>query len=140
MPARSPKVSLVDATEAKNRFGAVIKRVYAYEEHIIVRRGGLPMVVIVPMQDYARLMDAVSGAAPTAERPDVAPELEATLHAAAARAKLREFLAAAHATLPDVPADETETEIAAAIQATRKAARRSAGDAAPGHGRAARRR
>lgn len=140
MPARSPKVSMVDATEAKNRFGAVIKRAYAHEEHIIIRRGGLPMVAIVPMQDYARLMDAASGAAPAAERPDVGPELAAALRAAAARARLREFLAEAHAALPDEPAAETEAEIAAAIQATRQAARRPASDAAPVHGRAARRR
>lgn len=141
MPARSPKVSLVDATEAKNRFGAVIKRAYAHEEHIIVRRGGLPIVAIVPMQDYARLMDAATGAAAHTE---AAPELEAALRAAAARARLREFLAEAHAALPEMSPTETEAEteanIAAAIQATRQAAHRPAGHTAPGRKRAARRR
>lgn len=42
----------ITATEAKNRFGEVIRRVYKGGETLIVERGGLPMVVIIPVQEY----------------------------------------------------------------------------------------
>ena len=46
-------VRMVSATEAKNRFGAIIKQAYAGDEHLIVERGGIPVVVIVPIQDLS---------------------------------------------------------------------------------------
>ncbi|HIC95737.1 TPA: type II toxin-antitoxin system Phd/YefM family antitoxin [Candidatus Bipolaricaulota bacterium] len=42
----------ITATEAKNRFGEVIRRVYKNGETLIVERGGLPVVVIMPIQEY----------------------------------------------------------------------------------------
>ena len=42
----------ITATEAKNRFGEVIRRVYKNGETLIVERGGLPVMAIVPMQAY----------------------------------------------------------------------------------------
>ena len=42
----------ITATEAKNRFGEVIRRVYKNGETLIVERGGLPVMAIVPMQEY----------------------------------------------------------------------------------------
>jgi len=42
----------ITATEAKNRFGEVIRRVYKDGETLIVERGGLPVMAIVPMQEY----------------------------------------------------------------------------------------
>lgn len=119
MTIRNAKVTLVDATEAKNRFGAIMKRAYAGDEHIIVRRGGLPMVAIVPMQDYERLLAAASE---TQEPAGAGPEVEAAIRAAAARARLREFLAEVHASAPGVSPAEAEADITDAIQATRAAA------------------
>ena len=51
------EVYIAPATEAKNRFGEIIKRAYSNGEHIIVERGGIPVVAIVPIQDYERLID-----------------------------------------------------------------------------------
>jgi prevent-host-death family protein len=42
----------ISATEAKNRFGEVIRRVYKNGETLIVERGGLPVVVIMPVHQY----------------------------------------------------------------------------------------
>ena len=42
----------ITATEAKNRFGEVIRRVCKDGETLIVERGGLPVMAIVPMQEY----------------------------------------------------------------------------------------
>ena len=42
----------ITATEAKNRFGEVIRRVYKNGETLIVERGGLPVVVIMPVHNY----------------------------------------------------------------------------------------
>ncbi|MGQ9467085.1 MAG: type II toxin-antitoxin system Phd/YefM family antitoxin [Anaerolineae bacterium] len=44
--------TVISATEAKNRFGEVIRRVYRNGETFIVERDGLPVVVIMPVQRY----------------------------------------------------------------------------------------
>ena len=48
-------VRVVPASQAKNNFGAVIKRVYENEETQIIERGGLPVAAIVSMSDLERL-------------------------------------------------------------------------------------
>ena len=64
----------ITATEAKNRFGEVIRRVYRDGETLIVERGGLPVMAIMPVQEYqsqmnkqARFAQAVRAAAQEAE-------------------------------------------------------------------------
>lgn len=47
----------ITATEAKNRFGEVIRRVYRDGETLIVERSGLPVVAIVPVQEYQSRMN-----------------------------------------------------------------------------------
>jgi len=42
--------TVISATEAKNRFGEVIRRVYRDGETFIVERDGLPVVMIVPVE------------------------------------------------------------------------------------------
>jgi prevent-host-death family protein len=42
----------ITATEAKNRFGEVIRRVYKNGETLIVERSGLPVVVIMSVPHY----------------------------------------------------------------------------------------
>lgn len=43
--------TVISATEAKNRFGEVIRRVYRDGETFIVERDGLPVVMIVPVRE-----------------------------------------------------------------------------------------
>ena len=87
-------VRMVSATEAKNRFGAIIKQAYAGDEHLIVERGGIPVVAIVPIQDYERLIAEA----------DLTTELAAGIaqgsQAANARVRLRAFLAGAAQRMP----------------------------------------
>ena len=111
---KKPMVRTVTATEAQNRFGAMIKRAYEDEEHLIVKRGGIPVVAIVPMQDYERLVAAEN------LPEEVAEEVASSSKAAAARAHLKAFLAKAHAQMPEVPDEEVEEDIQEAIAAVRQ--------------------
>ena len=108
-------VRMVSATEAKNRFGAIIKQAYAGDEHLIVERGGIPVVVIVPIQDYERLI------AEEELTSEVAAGIAQGSQAASSRARLRVFLASAAHRMPVVPETEVEQDIQAAIAAVRQA-------------------
>ena len=110
---KKPMVNIVNATEAKNRFGEMIKRAYLQEEHLIVKRGGVPVVAIVPMQDYERLVAA--GDLPEG----IAQEITRSAEASASRARLKEFLADVHPQIPDVPEEEVDQDIKEAITAVR---------------------
>jgi len=65
----------ITATEARTRFGEVIRRVYRGGETLIVERSGSPVVVILPVPEYhtvqtwkqARFAQAVRAAAQEAE-------------------------------------------------------------------------
>lgn len=109
-------VRMVTATEAKNRFGKIIKRAYSNDEHLIVERGGIPVVVIVPIQDYEQLV----------RRDELPSKASASIgqssQAAASRARLRSFLAETSHQMPDVAEVEVEQDIQAAVEAVRKQA------------------
>ena len=100
---KQPKVRVVSATEAKNKFGEIIKHAYASDEHLIVEKSGIPVVAIIPMADYQRLVH--SGAAP-----EIAPKVDAEQKRAEARRDLADFLKQVHATMPQVDEDEEEAE------------------------------
>jgi prevent-host-death family protein len=106
-------VKTVTATEAKNRFGEIIKGAYLNDEHLIVKRDGIPVVAIISIKDYTGL---VAGQ----ELPqEVADELQAAADAAQARSELQDFLDAVEHKLPALPEEETEQDIQEAIQAGR---------------------
>ena len=46
---------IVPASEAKNNFGQLIKRVYEDEEAQIIERAGLPVAAVVPISDLERI-------------------------------------------------------------------------------------
>ncbi len=46
---------IVPATQAKNNFGEIIKRVYEEDECQIIERSGIPIAAIVSMSDLERL-------------------------------------------------------------------------------------
>jgi prevent-host-death family protein len=48
-------VSTVTATALQQQVGQVTRRVYKDKEHIIVERGGFPIVVIIPIDEYEQL-------------------------------------------------------------------------------------
>jgi prevent-host-death family protein len=110
---KKPMVSVVTATDAKNRFGEVIKRAYLGEEHLIIERGGIPVVAIVPMADYERLV--VSEDLPD----EMAQAIATSKREEAARWRLVEHLDQVHSKTPDVSEEEAEQDIHQAIQAVR---------------------
>src|SRR5215210_2673217 len=109
-------IRMVTATEAKNRFGDLIKGAYLRDEHLIVKRGGIPVVAIVPMADYERLLNAEELDLPA----DIAQEVASSIKAVHARARLVRILEEAQEWLPNVPEEEVEADVQAAIQAVRR--------------------
>lgn len=99
---RSPHVRIVTATEAKNRFGAIIKSAYALDEHLIVEKSGIPVVAIIPMSDYQQLVSPQTVSAEIAER------ISKEQQRAQAGRELRELLAEIHAKMPIIPPEEEE--------------------------------
>lgn len=57
---RKPLVSVVDATEARQNFGQIIKRAYGGQEHLLIEKNGLPVVVILSVSDYQELRRAAA--------------------------------------------------------------------------------
>ncbi len=109
----APTVRVVSATEAKNKFGEIIKHAYAANEHLIVEKSGIPVVAIIPMADYQQLVHAGSAS------PEVAQKVDEASRRAQARRDLAEFLEQVHATMPDYPEEEVDRDIALAIAEVR---------------------
>jgi prevent-host-death family protein len=107
------KVSVISATEAKNRFGAIIKRAYSEEEHLIVERDGVPVVAIVPLADYARFVFLE-------ELPvNVAETVQREKRRKNAQRRLSELLDQVHRQMPEVSEEEASRDIQKAIKAVR---------------------
>lgn len=106
-------IKVVTATEAKNRFGDIIRRAYMGEEHLIVQRDGIPVVAIVPMTDYERLINP-------ADLPDeISGDVQASVKAVRARARLLDVLNAAQREAPRVQAKRVEEDVMHAIREVR---------------------
>ena len=109
------KIATISATEAKNRFGDVLRRAYRSQEHLVVERGGIPVVAIVPISDYEQFLSQV----PDEESGTVEADLSTASAQNQAGIRLMEFLAEMHAQMPDVPEEQVQREIEEAIAAVR---------------------
>ena len=87
-------VKRMGAREARNNFSQLLGQVHSEGQVVIVERFGRPMVAIIPMDDYERLV---------AER-------EARFH----------VLDEIRRQLPDLSVEEVEQDVAEAIAAVRK--------------------
>lgn len=113
MEKKKRMVRVVTATQAKNRFGEVIKRAYLDDEHLIIERGGIPVAAIVPMADYERLVSAD-------ELPEeVAQAVNTSAKEELARQRLLDFLEHVHEKTPAIPEDEAELDIQEAVEVVR---------------------
>jgi len=45
----------ISATDARIRFGEVIRRAYSGQEHLVVEKVGIPVVVILSVPDYEEM-------------------------------------------------------------------------------------
>lgn len=80
---------VVPASQAKNNFGEIIRRVYENDEIQVVERAGLPVVGIVTMSDLERLYP---------EKIKELPAMAASAKRQRAAKQLREFLSQTPAT------------------------------------------
>lgn len=103
MAKAAPIVRVVTATEAQNKFGEIIKRAYASDEHLIVERDGIPVVAIISITTYQQSV----GAPPTA-----APEMIRRVASASERAEASRNLTALldrrRAESADIDEEDTE--------------------------------
>lgn len=60
MPPKKPVMSKINATEARQKFGNVIQRAFRGDEHFVVEKNGLPVVVILSVQEYEDLRQAAA--------------------------------------------------------------------------------
>lgn len=97
----------IAATEAKNKFGEMLRKTQLDAQHFIIRRDGIPVAALIPLQDYQRLVD------------DTASDVEHSARRAEAAVALREFLAEIHKQMPDIPEAEVQADIEAAIREAR---------------------
>ncbi len=51
-------VDTISAVEARTHFGEIMRRSYKDGARFVVEKSGIPMVVILNAQDYARLADS----------------------------------------------------------------------------------
>jgi prevent-host-death family protein len=115
---RRPTVRVVSATEAKNRFGEVIREAYEADQQVIVEKGGLPVVAIISMADYEKLLSMSASTKP-----------EQAINVSRARARddairnVRRVLAEMHARVPNVPEKEVERDIQHAMDEVRRTRR-----------------
>lgn len=56
MKSATPTQRTVSATEARAHFGQVIQNAYESNEHVIVERDGIPVIVMLPISEYHRLI------------------------------------------------------------------------------------
>jgi prevent-host-death family protein len=47
-------IHTLSATELHRQLGQVIRRCFRDKDHFVIERGGAPLVVIIPIDDYQR--------------------------------------------------------------------------------------
>ena len=104
-------VKIVNATEAKNRFGDMIQRAYLRGQHLIIKRGDIPVVAIVPISDYERFIP----------QDKISTDLANSMREDRARKQLIKLLDKVHEKMPQVSEDEANQDIEKAIHSIRKA-------------------
>ncbi len=112
-------VRIVNVTEVKNKFGEIIERVYASNEDLIVERGGIPVVAIIPISVYQKNVGAPPDAAP-----DVVQRVATASERAESSQRLGELFKNVHAQMPKVDEEEAERLINAEVTRMRAARRK----------------
>ena len=110
-----PAIRVITATEAKNRFGDIIRSAKLRSEHLILKRDGIPVVAIVPIADYQRLFGAIT----TNSQPSSEYASEEPRERELANMSLAEFLHAIHDGIGEVDEEEAERDILEAVHEVR---------------------
>ena len=104
---------VVTASQAKNNFGEMIRRVYERDEIQVVERAGLPVVGIVTMSDLERLYP---------EKVKELPQVAASAKRERAAKQMRAFLN--QVGTAEVPETEVEADVMRAVQEVRHGKRK----------------
>ncbi len=110
-----PMLRVVPASQAKNNFGEVIKRVYENEETQIIERAGLPVAAIVTISDLERLYP---------EKVKAMPEVEMSAKRARAAKRLRAVMAEMQKGGEKYTEEEVMQDALKAIEEVRRSKRR----------------
>lgn len=110
-------LNVVTATEAKNRFGSILKAAYMQGQPAVIKRDGIPVGAIVSMADLRQLLDVKKLSSEEAELVTAGQEREQAWQ------ELQEVIEnlqnqAARAQ-PNISDEKVEKDITAAIQAVR---------------------
>jgi prevent-host-death family protein len=57
---KKSNMSKINATEARQYFGKVIQRAYSGNEHLVIEKNGLPVVVILSIKEYEEMRRAMA--------------------------------------------------------------------------------
>jgi prevent-host-death family protein len=98
----------VPASQAKNNFGEMIRRVYEPDEIQVVERAGLPVVGIITMSDLERLYP---------DKVRELPQVAASARRERAAKQMRAFLD--HTGTTEVSEAEVEADVMRAVQQVR---------------------
>ncbi len=96
MRDRGPKTLIVNASEARKNWSAILDRVFHREVRVIVEKRGVPVAAIVPLEDLGRLAEPLLQVEQRVEAIDTV-----------------------RAAFQDVPDAELETQVERAAQAAR---------------------
>jgi len=110
---KSPVVKIVTATEAQNKFGAMLKRAYQSAEHLIIERESIPVAALIPIADYQRLL-VDAPASEFSQRIAIAGQRDKALR------ELQTFLEGVHHKMPAVNENEAERLINEATRDVRQ--------------------
>ncbi len=112
-------VHTLNVTEVKSNFGEIIERLYASNEDLIVERGGIPVVAIIPISVYQKNVGAPPDAAP-----DVVQRIPTASERSEASQRLGELLKNVHAQTPKMDEEAAERLIHAEVTRMRVARRK----------------
>lgn len=107
---------VVPASQAKNNFGEMIRRVYENDEIQVVERAGLPVVGIVSMSDLERLYP---------EKVKALPEVATSAKRQQAWQRLQAALNVMHQGGEQLDEEEVEADVLKAVQAVRHGKRKA---------------
>ena len=105
-----PRMRVIPATEAKTYFGEMLKRVYEQNEAQVVERAGMPVAVVISIEEYLSLHP---------ERAKELPRMEASARQQRARKALIEFMDEMQQGNEQFSEEEVEADILRAVEQVR---------------------
>ena len=103
-------IRVIPATEAKTFFGQVLKRVYEQNETQVVERAGMPVAVIISIDEYMSLQP---------ERAKQLPEMQTSARRQRAHKELIKFLDEMGKGSEQFTEEEVEADVLKALEEVR---------------------